>query len=56
LAVVLVSEFTAFCTNAKAPFVTGLGWVAGFSAIRSALVAGPGGSGLIGVALALFAI
>jgi len=56
LAVVLVSEFTALCTNPKAPLLTGLGWVVGVPAIRLTLGAGSGGSGLTGVALALFAI
>jgi hypothetical protein len=56
LAVVLVSEFTALCTNPKAPLVAGLGWVAGVSALESALGAGSVVSGLTGVAFALFAI
>jgi len=33
LAVVLVSEFTALCTNPKAPLAAGLGWVVGVSAL-----------------------
>jgi hypothetical protein len=56
LAAVLVSEFTALCTNPKAPLVDGLAWVFGVSALGSALGAGSTVSGLIGVALALFAI
>jgi hypothetical protein len=56
LAVVLVSEFTALCTNPKGPLDAGLGWVVGVSVLGSALGAGPVVSGLIGVALALFAI
>jgi hypothetical protein len=53
LAGALVSEFTAFCTNPKAPLVAWLGWVV---ALGSALGAGSVASGLIGVALDLFAI
>ena len=56
LAVVLVSEFTALCTNPKVPLVAGLGWVVGVSALGSALGAGLVVSGLTDVALALFAI
>ena len=56
LAGALVSEFTAFCTNPKAPLVAWLGWVVGVTALGSALGAGSVASGLIGVALGLFAI
>jgi hypothetical protein len=51
-----VSEFTALCKNPKAPLVTRLGLVIDVSALGSGLGAGSGGSGLVGVALALFAI
>jgi hypothetical protein len=56
LAVALVSEFTALCTNPKAPLVAGLGWVVGVTALGSPIGARSVASGLIGVALALFAI
>jgi hypothetical protein len=56
LAVTLVSEFTALCTNPKAPLVAGLGWVVGVTALGSAVGAGSVVSELTGVPLALFAI
>jgi len=56
LAVALVSEFTALSTNPKATLVPGLDWVVGVTALGSALGAGSVASGLIGVALDLFAI
>jgi hypothetical protein len=56
LAVALVSEFTALCTNPKVPLLAGLGWVVGASALGSAIGAGSVVSELTGVPLALFAI
>ena len=56
LAVALVSEFTALCTNPKAPLVAGLGWVVGVTALGSPIRAGSVWNGLAGIALALFAI
>jgi hypothetical protein len=56
LAVALVSEFTALCTNPKAPLVAGLGWIVCVTALGSAVGAGSVANGLIVVALALFAI
>ena len=35
-----MSEFTALCTNPKAPLLAGLGWVVGVTALGSALGAG----------------
>jgi len=35
LAVALVSEFTALCTNPKASLVAGLGWVVGVTALET---------------------
>jgi hypothetical protein len=53
---VALSEFIALCTNPKAPVVATLGWVGGVTALGSAVGAGSVASGLIGVALDLFAI
>ena len=53
LAVVLVSEFTALCTNPKVPLVAWLGWVVGVSALGSALGAGLAVSGLTNLRLVL---
>jgi hypothetical protein len=56
LAVALVSEFTALCTNPKAPLLAGLDWVVGVTALGSPIGARSVVSELTGIPLALFAI
>jgi hypothetical protein len=54
--VALVSEFTALCTNPKAPLIAGLGWVVGVAVLGSPIGAGSVLIGLTGIAFASFAI